>query len=238
MTVSTEILDKLKAAGVPAISQTLYGLGIMNAFIHGLMPANPGSCSFAGPAFTLRAITAREDLRDDIAAGRVPNPHRAAMAQVSAGDVVVTGIGDLPGVSMFGDMISTHLRNIGCAGVVTDGGVADLAALGSVDLPVFCAGSAPVPASARVLIVGTNEPIECRGVPVYPGDIIVGDVNGAVAVPANLAETVAEKALAKEKLEEFLMQRLEAGAPLDGTYPPDEATIAAYRDHERKKGAS
>jgi len=238
MTVSQEILETLKQAGVPAVSQTLFGLGIMNAFIHGLKPANLDAARFAGPAFTLRAIPAREDLRDDVAEGRAPNPHREAMAQVAAGDVVVTGIGDLPGVSMFGDLISTHLRNIGCAGIVTDGGVADLAALGSVDLPVFCAGSAPVPAPARVLIVGTNEPIDCRGVPVYPGDIIVGDENGAVAVPAHLAEKVAKKALAKEKLEEFLMERLEAGAPLNGTYPPDDATLSAYAEYQEAKDAT
>jgi len=233
MTIPDDILNTLKAAGVPAVSQTLYGLGIMNAFIAGLRATSPDIRAFAGPAFTLRAIAAREDLRDDIAAGRVPNPHRAAMAQVAAGNVIVTGIGGLPGVSMFGDLISTHLRNVGCAGIVTDGGVADLAALASVDLPVFCAGSAPVPASARVLIVGTNEPIECQGVPVYPGDIIVGDVNGVVVVPAHLAETVAKKAMAKENLEQFLLKRLEAGAPLNGTYPPDEATLAAYDAQQR-----
>lgn len=236
MPTSNEILAVLKQAGVPAISQTLYGLGIMNAFIPGLNPANRDASCFAGPAFTLRAITAREDLRDDIATGRVPNPHRAAMAQVGAGDVIVTGIGDLPGVSMFGDLISTHLRNVGCAGIVTDGGVADLAALGDVNLPVFCAGSAPVPASARVLIVGTNEPIECRGVPVYPGDIVVGDINGAVVVPAHLAESVANKAIAKEKLEEFLLMRLEAGEPLNGTYPPNKETLAAYEAHAKAQG--
>lgn len=229
MTVSEETLAALRAAGVPAISQSLYGFGLMNAFIAGLRPTIPDVAAFAGPAFTLRAIPAREDLRDEIAAGQVPNPHRAAMRDVARGEVIVTGIGGLANVSMFGDMIATHLRGIGCAGIVTDGGLADLAALAEVDLPVFSAGSAPVPASARVLIVGWREPIDCCGVPVYPGDIVVGDRNGVVIVPARLAEAVAEKALAKERLEEFLLARLQAGAPLDGTYPPDEATLAAYR---------
>jgi regulator of RNase E activity RraA len=230
MTVSEDTLAALRAAGVPAISQSLYGLGIVNAFVAGLRPANPKVKPFAGPAFTLRAIPAREDLRDDIAAGRATNPHRAAMRDVARGEVIVSGIGGLGSVSMFGDMIATHLRSVGCAGIVTDGGVADLAALGAVDLPVFSAGSAPVPASARVLIVGWREPVDCRGVPVYPGDIVVGDGNGVVVLPAHLAAVVAEKALAKERLEEFLLARLQGGAPLDGTYPPDEATLAAYRE--------
>lgn len=229
MTVSEDTLTALRAAGVPAISQSLYGFGIMNAFVAGLRPANPAVQPFAGPAFTVRAIAAREDLRDDIAAALTPNPHRAAMRDVARGEVIVTGIGGLGNVSLFGDLIATHLCNIGCAGIVTDGGVADLAALGAVDLPVYSAGSAPVPASAKVLIVGWREPIECRGVPVYPGDIVVGDGNGVVIVPMHLAAAVAEKALGKERLEEFLLARLQAGAPLDGTYPPDEATLGAYR---------
>lgn len=231
MTVSTATLDQLKTAGVPAISQTLFGLGLMNVFIPGLRPANRDACRFAGPAFTMRAITIREDLRDDVTTGRAPNPHRAALSEVLAGEVVVTDMGDRPGLSMFGDLISTHLRNIGCAGIVTDGGLADLAALERVDLPVFSHGSAPVPASAKVLICGWREPIECRGVPVYPGDIIVGDENGVVVVPAHLAEAVAAKALAKEELEAYLLTRLEAGAPLKGTYPPDADMLKAYGDH-------
>ncbi len=235
MSVSKDILDQLKRAGVPAISQSLYGLGLMNVFIAGLTPANPKRCTFAGPAFTMRAIAVREDIRDDIAAGRLPNPHRAALSQLQSGEVVVTDIGGRHGLSMFGDLISTHLKNVGCAGIVTDGGVADAPALADVDLPVFSTGSAPVPASAKVLVVGSREPIECRGVAVYPGDIIVGDANGVVVVPAHLAETVAAKALAKEELEAYLLERLLARAPLEGTYPPNAETLAAY---EAQRGGS
>jgi len=61
--VSQRTLDMLVEAGVPAVSQTLFGLGIMNAFVPGLAPANPANCRFAGPACTLRAIPIREDVR-------------------------------------------------------------------------------------------------------------------------------------------------------------------------------
>lgn len=237
MTVARDTLDMLQAAGVPAISQTLFGLGIMNAFIAGLSPANPDTCRFAGPACTLRAIPMREDIRTAISEGKVANPHRQALAGVRSGEVIVTGIGNIPGISMFGDLIGTHLANRGVAGIVTDGGIADLAALAAVPLPVFSAGSAPVPASGRVVVVGTREPIDCRGVPVYDGDIVVGDIAGVVVVPAHLAATVAAKALEKERLEAFLLDRLQAGAPLEGTYPPNADTLAAYRAHLGTAGA-
>ena len=70
--------------------------------------------------------------------------------------------------------------------------------------------------------------------PVYDGDIVVGDIvvgdkAGVVVVPAQLAGQVAAKALEKERLETFLLERLRAGAPLEGTYPPNAETLAAYR---------
>jgi regulator of RNase E activity RraA len=229
MDVARDVLDRLMAAGVPAVNQTLYGLGIMNAFIAGLAPASPARCRFAGPAFTVRCVPMREDIRTAIAEARMPNPYRLGLAKVRAGEVIVTDIGGHPGLSLFGDLIGTHLANVGVVGIVTDGGVADLVALAEVPLAVFSAGSAPLPAGARVVVADTGAPIGCRGVPVYAGDVIVGDAAGVVVVPAHLAATVADKALEKERLEGFLLERLKAGAPLEGTYPPDAATLAAYR---------
>ena len=171
----------------------------------------------------------REDIRAAIAGGKMLNPHRAALADVKPGEVIITDVGDCPRISMFGDLISTHLLNIGAAAIVTDGGIADLPAMGSVPLPVFSAGSAPVPGGARVVVVGSREPINCRGVPVYAGDIIVGDPAGVVVVPRHLAAEVADKAVEKEQIEAFLFERLQAGAPLEGTYPPNAETLAAFK---------
>jgi regulator of RNase E activity RraA len=229
MSVAADTLDRLKAAGVPAVTSVLYGMGIMNAFVAGLMPASRERCRFAGPAHTLRCIPVREDIRAAIAEKRMPNIHRQALAAVKPGQVVITDMGGHANLSLFGDLMGTHLGNVGVAGLVTDGGISDLFALASVNLPVFCAGSAPVAATSRLTVADFGVPIGCRGVPVYPGDIVVGDINGVTIVPAHLAEQVAEKALEKERLEAFLLERLQAGAPLEGTYPPDEATMAAYR---------
>lgn len=227
--ISKDTLDRLVQAGVPAVTSVLFGLGIMNAFIAGLVPASRDRCRFAGRAHTLRCIPMREDIRAAIAARTVPNIHRQALAGVRAGDVVITDMGGHTTLSLFGDLMSTHLANVGVAGLVTDGGISDLPALAGVPLPIFCAGSAPVAATSRITVADFGVPIGCRGVPVYPGDIVVGDMSGVTVVPAHLADQVAGKALEKERLEAFLLERLQAGAPLEGTYPPDEATLAAYR---------
>ena len=74
-------------------------------------------------------------------------------------------------------------------------------------------------------------PIGCAEVAVYPGDIIVGDEEGVVCIPAHLADEIAEPAAAQEELERFILQEIENGRPLKGTYPPDEDTLsrAAHR---------
>src|SRR6185312_12047041 len=77
-------------------------------------------------------------------------------------------------------------------------------------------------------------PIGCGGVAVYPGDIIVGDRDGIAVIPAALADEVARDAAEQEELEEFLLQRVADGAALPGTYPPNEATKAAF-EHWRKR---
>lgn len=71
--------------------------------------------------------------------------------------------------------------------------------------------------------------IGCGGVAVVPGDWIVADGDGVVVVPAALAPEVAEAALEQEAHEGFILSQVEGGAPIHGTYPPDEANVEAYR---------
>jgi regulator of RNase E activity RraA len=80
----------------------------------------------------------------------------------------------------------------------------------------------------RHLAVDANVPIGCAEVLILPGDVMVGDGEGVVCIPRALADTVAERALEQERLEAFILEKIRAGAPLPGTYPPGEATLAEY----------
>ena len=85
------------------------------------------------------------------------------------------------------------------------------------------------PASVTGLtFVGWQEPIGCGGVAVMPNDVIVADGDGAVVVPAALLDEVLESALEQERLEGWIMREVEAGVPLPGLYPSNEATKARY----------
>jgi regulator of RNase E activity RraA len=78
-------------------------------------------------------------------------------------------------------------------------------------------------------------PIACGDVAVYPGDIIVGDEEGVVVVPAHLAEQVAQTAAEMEEKEVFITEKIQAGASIVGVYPPDEKTLAEYEEWKRKR---
>jgi regulator of RNase E activity RraA len=73
-------------------------------------------------------------------------------------------------------------------------------------------------------------------VAVYPGDIIVGDADGVIVVPKNIAAEIAQEAAEQEALDGWLAQRVAQGAPLSGTFPPNEATLADYKAWQRKQG--
>ena len=73
-----------------------------------------------------------------------------------------------------------------------------------------------------------QDPIACGGVAVFPGDVLVGDPDGVCVIPRGIADDVARAAGEQELLEEFILARVRGGAPVPGTYPPDDATLAAY----------
>ena len=73
------------------------------------------------------------------------------------------------------------------------------------------------------------------GVTIMPNDVIVGDSNGVVAIPRQITDKVAELAEKKERMERFLLKKLQEGAPLDGTYPPDKKTLELYKQYTKSK---
>ncbi len=220
----------LGAVAVPTLSAVLYARGLRSRFLHGILPANPAAPRLLGPAFTLRAIPVREDLRDAVAAGRAPNLHRQFLGAVPAGAVLVCGTGGAGQVSVLGDIIATALHRRGVAGVVVDTGIADLPAVARMDCPVFHGGgSAPVPSGAAVMVVDHGLPVGLAGVAVFPDDVMVGDASGVVCIPRGIAAEVAAEAAEKERLEDWILGQIEAGAPLEGLYPPDAATKARFR---------
>lgn len=236
MPVEPEVLEWLARASTATITTQLFQRGLRNLFLNGLKPMNPEHCRFVGEAVTLRNIPMREDL-DRLEGFRDPeHPQRKAIEMVGPGQVLVMDCrGDLRGASG-GNILISRLRTRGAAGLVSDGAVRDSPEIARNPFPVFAGGQS---ANLNLVVhhaVDINVPIGCAGVPVFPGDIIVGDEEGVVVVPRHLAAEVARPAAEQEDLERFVLEKIEGGAALPGTYPPNERTLAEYEEWKRRRG--
>ena len=215
----------------------LFKRGFRNVYIQGITRlTTPSGGNLVGPAFTMRSIPAREDL-DQISAFDDPNhPQRKAIESVPPGHVLVLDCRQEKRVASGGEILTTRLKVRGAAGLVSDGPVRDSGSLRQMDFPIYCAGgSAPLNLLYHHAI-DQNVPIGCGGVAVYPGDIIVGDDEGVVVIPQHLADEVAEQCEEQEKMEAFILERVQGGAKLAGTYPPNDETKAAFAEWRKAKG--
>ncbi|NUL47113.1 ribonuclease activity regulator RraA [Cellulosimicrobium funkei] len=219
----------LLSVGTATITTQLLSRGFRNTFLEGLTVSNRSRQRMVGEAFTMRSIPAREDIDVPAIFQDYDHPQRKGVESVQPGQVLVIDSRGRKRAASLGHILATRLRARGAAGIVTDGSLRDMEGFETLDLPTFSAGPSPTTNLAQHHVVDFQVPIACAEVAVYPGDIIVSDRDGVVCIPRHLAESVASDAAEQERLEEFILTRVEQGHPLRGTYPPDEETLRAYR---------
>jgi len=227
--IDADVRQKLLSVAVPTISAVLFQLGLRSRYFRGLRPLDTAKGRFCGAAWTLRAISVREDLRDGISARTVPSLNRMALDAAPAGCVIALGSGGNPDISFMGDIMTTALLARGVVGAVLDTGVSDASLVSEMALPVICAGRDAISSFSKIMVIGCNEAVDIQGVAVFPGDIIVGDTDGAVCIPRHMADDVAQRCIDQERLESFVIEKVRAGAPIDEAYPPNKAVLAEYR---------
>lgn len=202
--------------------------GLRNTAIRGISAIDPARAAFSGRAVTARYLPLREDFLPSASAMGPEAPISRLLDRLSAGDVLVVDGRGHDDNGLIGDIIGARLGVLGVAGVVLDGRVRDLSELVALGLPVQCRGTAPPPSFANVMLVDFDLPVACGGISVFPGDRIVADSDGVVAVPAALWGEVAAKAIEQDRVERYIRLRVAAGEKLAGLYPPNEASRAAY----------
>ena len=233
-TLDADTRKQLESCGTATIANVLLKLGFRNVYMLGLNPLRKDQRPMIGPAVTLRFIPAREDLDTMNNYARTDNIHRRAIEECPAGSVlVIDAMGSLK-ASSAGDMIAERLNAKGAAGIVTDGGFRDTPGIEAVGLPAYQKNAAPPATVIALHPVDLNVPIGCAGVPVYPGDIIVGDAEGVVVIPQDHLEAVAEQSHHATLYEEYAQQRIKDGESIFGIFP---ATEDSLRDYEEWKSA-
>ena len=129
-----------------------------------------------------------------------------------------------PRAASAGGILATRLMVRGCAGLVTDGGFRDAAEISLLDMPSYhCRPSAPTNLTLHQAI-DINVPIGCGDAPVFPGDVIVGDGDGVIVIPAGIADAIADEAVEMTAYEDYVIERVRAGQPTLGLYPATDPT--------------
>jgi regulator of RNase E activity RraA len=233
--LSSYAREALKKVSTATLTTVLFKRGLRNVFIQGIFLLNKDAPRMVGEAYTLRYIPAREDV-DLLGAfeGR-GHPQREAIEACPSGQVLVMDARRDASAATGGDILMTRLMVRGVAGVVTDGGLRDSPTIEKLAWPAYCgARSAPLNL-VRHHAVESQVPIGCGGVAVYPGDVVVGDAEGVVVIPAKMAEEVAKEAEAQTEFEDWVEARVKEGRSIFGLYPPNAETKAEFEAFRKKK---
>lgn len=225
---SQDCLDNMKRVSTATLTTAMFKRGFRNIYMQGVRQLGRYEENMVGAAYTLRYIPAREDLDRVEGFADPEHPQRKAVENAPAGRVMVMDCRGDARVASGGEILMTRLWKRGVAGLVSDGGLRDSRAIGEMPMPVFCAGPAAPLNLVHHHAIDIDVPVACGGVAVYPGDLVVGDADGVVVIPAHLAEEIAAEVMEQEIMEKFLLGRIQGGASLPGTYPPNAETRAAY----------
>lgn len=211
--------EQLEKTSTPTIATILFKMGLRNQFIQGVRPLASGKPNMVGEAFTLRYIPAREDLNPITVFRNRNHPQRVAIETCPAGAVLVMDSRKDARAASAGSLLITRLMVRGAAGVVTDGGFRDAPIIAKLPFPAFHhAPSAPTNLTLHQAL-DINVPIGCGDVAVFPGDILVGDDDGIMVIPAHLADQVADQAKGMELYEAYVAEKISEGRPIIGLYP-------------------
>lgn len=224
-TLKKETREKLKTVSTATICTALFKRGFRNQFIQNVHPLNPNLPNMVGEAFTLRYIPAREDLNPIKVFQDRSHPQRKAIEECPPGAVMVIDSRKDPRAASAGSILVTRLMKRGAAGIVTDGGFRDSPDIAKLPFPAYHQRpSAPTNLTAHQAI-DINVPIGCGDAPVWPGDVIVGDGEGVVVIPAHLADEIADEAVEMTAFEDFVTEKVNEGRSILGLYPPTDEFV-------------
>jgi regulator of RNase E activity RraA len=229
--------QQLMGVSTATLCTALFKRGLRNQFIQDVRPLNGNLPNMVGEAFTLRYIPAREDLNPITVFQDRSHPQRKAVEECPPGAVFVIDSRKDARAASAGGILVTRLMKRGVAGVVTDGGFRDSPEIAKLPFPAYHQRpSAPTNLTLHQAL-DINVPIGCGDVPVWPGDVVVGDAEGVIVTPAAIADEIAAEAVEMTAFEDFVIEKVQEGRSILGLYPPtDEQSRTDFAAWRAAKG--
>jgi regulator of RNase E activity RraA len=219
MALKPETKSLLMGVSTATLCTALFKRGLRNQFIQDVRPLNVKLPNMVGEAFTLRYIPAREDLNPISVFLDRSHPQRVAVEQCPPGAVLVFDSRKNARAASAGSILISRLMVRGCAGVVTDGGFRDSPEIAEMPFPAYHQRPSAPTNLTQHQALDINVPIGCGDAPVFPGDVLVGDREGVVVLPAHLADEIAQEAAEMTAFEDFVGEQVLAGRSILGLYP-------------------
>lgn len=237
MALDPQVRKQLATVSTATLCTALYKRGLRNQFIQDVHPLNPDLPTMVGEAYTLRYIPAREDLNPITVFQDRSHPQRVAVDQCPQGAVLMIDSRKDARAASAGSILVSRLMKRGAAGVVTDGGFRDSPEIAKLSIATYHQRpSAPTNLTLHQAL-DINVPIGCGDVAVFPGDVIVGDAEGVVVIPAHLAQDIAAEAIEMTAYEDFVTEEVLKGRSIIGLYPAtDEQAKTDFSAWRQRNG--
>jgi len=230
----SELFETLRGVSVDSAWTCLSAAGVPDTFVQGLQCLHPDR-KMVGRAITMKYLPMRRDLAESLKLSERGMGNNVGPKNATPGDVLVIDACGISNGGAFGDILVAGLQANGGAGIVIYGAMRDLSALREMAVPIYYTATHAA-GSRGMMCVDFGVPVNCAGVAVAPGDILLGDAEGVIIIPRRVAEEVAVNAAALESKELFLRRKIESGdAKVDEAYPMSARLQAEYEAYRRER---
>ena len=224
------IRDDLATVSTATACQLLISHGWRNSYMRGLLPLEGLGMGvrLVGRARTCRYLYRREAEGPPDPVARRNSAEIVLIESLEPGDIICIDALGVPTAGIIGDILTARIQAHGALAAIVNGAVRDSPYIKHVGLPVFTATVHPSHSGRDLVAVDYDRPVDMAGAQVLPGDVILADDEGAIAMPLDLAEEIASYGPKKEHLEEWIRGKVVAGGSVHDYYPPSEAAAAEY----------